>query len=86
MIFIVHIKWKVKPTKERLVEVSKLSATEEGVKPIGQYWTLGRWDLVNIVEAKDEQTIMKALIKWGDLFSTETLVAVPREEAIKLIE
>ncbi len=86
MIFIVHIKWKVKPTKERLAEVARLSKTEDGIKPIGQYWTLGRWDLINIVEAKDEQTIMKALIQWGDLFSTETLVAVPREEAMKLFE
>jgi len=29
---------------------------------------------------------MKTLLRFGDLLSTETLVAVPREEAIKLLE
>jgi hypothetical protein len=29
---------------------------------------------------------MKALMRWGDWVSTETLVAVTREEAIKLLE
>jgi len=29
---------------------------------------------------------MKSLLRFSDLISTETLVAVPREEALKLIE
>jgi len=29
---------------------------------------------------------MKALLRFGDIASTETLVAVTREEAIKLLE
>jgi hypothetical protein len=38
------------------------------------------------VEAKDEKTVMKSLIRFGDVQSTETLVAVSREDAIKLVE
>lgn len=56
------------------------------MKLIGFYWTLGRYDTVLIGEAADEKTVMKANIKVGDIISTETLVAVTREEAIKLVE
>jgi uncharacterized protein with GYD domain len=59
---------------------------KEGNKIIGIYWTLGRYDAFTIVEGKDEKTAMKSLLRWGDMMSTETLVAVPREEAIKLVE
>ena len=37
------------------------------------------------MEAPDEKAPMKANIMVGDIVSTETMVAVPREEAIKLI-
>jgi uncharacterized protein with GYD domain len=60
--------------------------TKEGVKFIANYWTLGKYDTVAIVEAKDEKTVMKSLIRFGDVQSTETLVAVSREDAIKLVE
>jgi uncharacterized protein with GYD domain len=58
---------------------------KEGIKFVRQYWTLGRYDFIAVAEAKDEKTIMKALIRWGDMLSSETLIAVPREEAIKLV-
>jgi uncharacterized protein with GYD domain len=88
MIFMSFGKWRKKPTKEVVAQASKLfeQAAKEGSKIIAQYWTLGRYDTVSIIEGKDEKTAMKFLIKFGDLFSTETLVAVPREEALKLIE
>ena len=88
LIFIVHGKWKTKLTKAVVDDATSRLAqmTKEGIKWHGQYWTLGRYDIVSIAEAKDEKTLMKALIKWSDILSTETLVAVPREEAIKLIE
>lgn len=59
---------------------------KEGSKVLGWYWTLGRYDVVLVIEGKDEKTIMRSLIRFGDLFSTETLIAVSREEAIKLVE
>jgi uncharacterized protein with GYD domain len=50
------------------------------------YWTLGRYDAVTIVEGPDEKTTLKWLLLWGHLLSTETLVAIPTEEATKLVE
>ncbi len=37
------------------------------------------------MEAPDEKAAMKANIMVSDIVSTETMVAVPREEAIKLV-
>ena len=59
---------------------------KEGIKIVGQYWTLGRYDSVVIIEAKDEKSVMRALMRWGESISTETLVALTREEAVKLVE
>lgn len=89
MIFIVCAKYRKKPTKETLEQTSKLfelMIKEDGVKFIGQYWTLGRYDVISTAEAKDEKAIMKSLLRWGDLLSSETLIALPRDEAIKLVE
>ena len=89
MIFIVCAKYRKKPTKETLEQTSKLfelMIKEDGVKFIGQYWTLGRYDVISTAEAKDEKTMMKAALRWADFITSETLVAVPREEAIKLVE
>jgi len=58
---------------------------KEGAKVLGAYWALGRYDAVAIIEAKDEKAFMKAIIRWGEMVSTETLVAVTREEATKFI-
>jgi uncharacterized protein with GYD domain len=88
MIFVTVGKWRKKPTKEMVAQATKLfqQFVKEGGKVMGQYWLLGRYDVVSIIEAKDEKTVMKWGIQWGDLMSTETLVALPREEAIKLVE
>ena len=88
MLFIVQGKFRKKPTKETGDKAVKLmeQLAEEGVTFKGQYWTLGRYDTIAIVEAKDEKTLMKALLRFGDIQSTETLVAVSREEAIKLVK
>ena len=88
MICITFGKWRKKPTKEMIAQATKLfeQMTKEGSKIIGQYWTLGRYDAITIIEGKDEKAAMKSLLRWGDMLSTETLVAIPREEAIKLLE
>jgi len=88
MIFITLARWKKKPTKESIAQSSKLveQMVKEGGKVVGMYWTLGRYDGVLITEAKDEKSAMKSLLRWGDFVSTETLVAVSREEAVKLLE
>ena len=88
MIFITLGKFRKKPTKEMVDESSKLweRAVKEGAKVLGIYYTLGRFDAVVIAEGKDEKSWMKMAMRWSDGMSTETLVAVTREEAIKLIE
>ncbi len=88
MIFIALDRWRKKPTKELLDQAKKdfEQMAQEGIKIVGMYWTLGRYDMVSILEAKDEQTMMKAAIKAGDRLSQEHLVAILREDAIKLVE
>jgi len=88
MIFITLARFKGKPTKESVAKSGKLfeQLVKEGGKILGMYWTLGRYDAVVITEGPDEKGAMKALIRWGDLASTETLVALTRDEAIKLLE
>lgn len=88
MIFITLARFKQKPTKEGLAQSEKLFArmAEEGGKVLGMYWTLGRYDVVVIVEAPDEKVGMRALIRWADMISSETMVAIPAEEARELVE
>jgi len=88
MIFISLCKVRKKLTKECVAEATNViqRATKEGVKFLNIYYTLGRYDVVVIFEAPDEKIAMKMAIAIGDIESTETLVAVPREEAMKLVE
>ncbi len=89
MIFITLSKLRKRATKEMTAEVSKIMQTmteKEGVKILGFYWTLGRYDTVVIMDAPDEKRAMKANMMVGDIVATETMVAVPREEAIKLVQ
>ena len=59
---------------------------KEGNKILGSYWMLGKYDVLLIVEGKDEKTAMKTILRFGDIVSTETSVAVTREKALKLLE
>ena len=88
MIFISLCKVRKKLTKESVDEATKViqRATKEGVKFLNIYYTLGRYDVVVIFEAPNEKIAMKMAMSIGDIESTETLVAVPREEAMKLVE
>jgi uncharacterized protein with GYD domain len=88
MIFISLVKLKEKPSKETIAKGDKITKqlSKEGVKIIGRYWTLGRYDAVLIFEAPDEKASMKVGIAIADTAKTETLVAIPREEAAKLLE
>lgn len=87
LIFISLGKFKKKPTKEMTAQVSKMieDAKKKGIKILGFYWTLGRYDTVLIFEAPNEKEAMKAGINAAEFVATETLVAIKREEAIKLL-
>ncbi len=58
-------------------------AKELGIKVHGVYITLGRYDLVTILEAPDEKTILKlhvSLVGPKARTTTETLTAVTADE------
>ena len=85
MIFIALIKFKKKA--KDVVEYGKkvMENLPEGVKIIGTYWSLGRYDAVWIYEAPNEKVAVQLGIDAGDAMKTETLVAISREEALKLL-
>ncbi len=88
MIYISLGKFRKKPTKEMTDEVTKLTkdmAEKEGIKILSFYWTLGRYDTVVTMDAPNEKATMKMNMMVSDFVSTQTMVAIPREEAIKLV-
>ena len=89
MIFITLMKWKKAPTKEMRAIMDQNTKIMEDLEKKGikarSYWTMGRYDAVSIIEAPTEKDAMKMLIPWQDIIETETMVAIPREEAIKLL-
>ena len=86
MIFITLLKWKQTPKKEMIDQSTKRleELANQGIK-MNVYWTLGRYDAVTIIEAPTEKDAMKTLLIFQDIIDTETMTAVPREEAIKLL-
>ncbi len=82
------VKFRQKPTKETVRVNLELSEKEkkEGSIVRATYWTLGRYDAVVIMEAPNERAIMKSSIARGDWARVETLIAIPAEEARKLVE
>ncbi len=88
MWFVALAKFRKKPTKETLQWADEMFKKAEswGVKTHMALWTLGRYDAVRIGEAPDIATAMKTSIAFSDVASVETLIAMSRDEAIKLIE
>ena len=88
MFFIVLNKWKQSPAQRKdFVEQYTKTLQElekQGIK-MKVYWTLGHYDGVSIVEAPSEKEVMKMIIPLHDIVDSETMVAIPREEAIKLL-
>ena len=83
MNFITLLKFRRKPTKEE-VEMTPKRAEAAGIKVKEAYWCLGRFDAVVIYEAPNPEIAMKAFSSSLDFAASETLVAIPRAEAIKL--
>jgi len=59
-----------------------------GVKAKELIFTLGRYDVVGIFEAPNEESITKALLSWGSrgLLRTETLTGFTAEKMIELVK
>jgi uncharacterized protein with GYD domain len=86
LIFITLVKWKQPPKKEVIEQSTKRleELAKKGIK-LNIYWTLGRYDAVTIIEAPTEKDALKTLLLWKDVIDTETMVAIPRKDAIKLL-
>ena len=85
MIFIALIKFKKKAKDVAEYGKKLMQNLPEGVKIIDTYWSLGRYDAVWIYEAPNEKVAIQLGIDAGDAMKTETLVAISREEALKLL-
>jgi uncharacterized protein with GYD domain len=59
-----------------------------GVKRLQQYWTMGSHDLVTVMEAPDDETMMRAMLAVGQLGNvrTNTLKAYDATEMEKVIQ
>ena len=87
MIFIGLAKAKKKPSKEFFEQGNRMmnELKSRGIKVLGWYMTLGRYDAVLVYEAENEKEALKVSFAGGDLVSVETLVAVRREEVAKFV-
>jgi uncharacterized protein with GYD domain len=74
----------IKEKPERILEVNK-ELKKIGVTVKQQFAVLGQYDFVNIVEAKDNNAVMKMSVELGARGSVQllTLAAIPIEEFIK---
>jgi len=61
---------------------------EHGVKVLCTFWTVGRYDLVHVLEAPDDETAAAMAFSLGVLGNvrTETLRAFTRDEMEKVLE
>jgi uncharacterized protein with GYD domain len=77
----------LKANPKRILEVNK-ELEKMGVKVLQQYAVLGPYDFVNIVEAKDNETIMKMSMELGSRGSLQllTLAAIPAAEMVKKLK
>jgi len=79
MIMISMAKYKEAPSKHD-TEMLRLEAKKKNIKIIAHYVTLGRYDEVVIFESPDEKSVIELLMGRVNLVSSETLVAVKRED------
>ncbi len=74
----------IKENPKRIIEVNRELA-KMGIKVKEQYAVLGPYDFVNIVEAKDNEAVMKMSLELGSRGSVHmlSLVAIPVSEMLK---
>jgi uncharacterized protein with GYD domain len=77
----------IKEKPGRILEVNKELA-KMGIKVKEQFALLGPYDFLNIVEAKDNEAVMKMSVEIGSRGSVQllTLAALPIEDFIKKIK
>ena len=77
----------IKEHPERILEVNK-ELEKMGIKVKEQFAVLGQYDFVNIVEAPDNEAVMKMSVELGSRGSVHllTLPAIPVKDLIKKLE
>jgi uncharacterized protein with GYD domain len=87
MWFVTLVKFRKKLTKAELTEEDKLEEkfAKKGLKVHSDFYTLGRFDNVMVVEAPDAKTVMDFFLALSPMVTTETLTAIPKKEARKLL-
>ena len=82
MLFIRLIKLKSPYDKEQKVWFDKKhdEALHWGVKFIQTYFTLGRYDVVSIIEAPDEKSALRYAMATSEVAASATLVAISKQE------
>ena len=89
--YVVLVRWtdqgirNVKDSPKRAEAARKLAESEGGKLTL--YYTMGRYDIVGIGEARDDETMNRVLLRLGMLGSvrTETLKAMTEADAAKMI-
>ena len=66
----------------------KAAIENAGGRLVGEYYTMGRYDIITIVEAPNDEAMMSILLTIGKLGNvhSETLKAFTISEAAKIIE
>lgn len=78
---------KIKENPKRIMEVNK-ELEKMGIKVKEQYAVLGPYDFVNIVEAKDNEAVMKMSIDIGSRGSVQllSLAAISVTDLVKKLK
>jgi uncharacterized protein with GYD domain len=81
------MEFRKKPTQETIRQNLEMVEKDKsmGVTVHEIYWTLGRYDAVVIVDAPDEKALLRGLIARSENVHSETMVAIPLDEARKLV-
>jgi uncharacterized protein with GYD domain len=91
--YILLINWteqgisKIKESSDRYSSF-KASVEKAGGKMVGGYYTFGEYDVVIVIEAPNDETVMSLVLRVGSAGNvrTKTLKAFTAEEGIKIIK
>jgi len=87
LIFVNLGKFRKKPDKTTAGDTTKMMEEfkKKGINVLNWYWTLGRYDTVFIFEAASEKEALRLAASISDWVATETLLAIPRQDALNLL-
>jgi len=79
---------KFKKNAKEVVKSGKeiMQNLPSGIKMVGTYWTLGKFDAVWVYEASSEKDAMKLGVMASEVMRFQTMTAVSRDDAMKLLD